>query len=59
MEALTSLIRIFIITVKTWDLSQHRNSISPSDKWPSKNIEQINQKYSAEDGQRDRDCMEG
>jgi hypothetical protein len=59
MEALTSLTRIFTITVKTWDPSQHCYSISPSNKWPSRNIEQINQKYSAKDGQRDGNSMEG
>jgi hypothetical protein len=40
-------------------LSKHCYSISPSDMWPSRNIEQTNQEHSIEDGQQDGDCMEG
>jgi hypothetical protein len=36
---------------KAWYPSQCRYSLPPSDKWPSRNIEQANREYSAEDGQ--------
>jgi hypothetical protein len=37
--------------VKTWNPSQYRYSVPPSDKWLDRNIKQANQEYSLEDGQ--------